>query len=113
MYPYQLGTLPTGCYCNSGYTSHCLNKREQSSADREQFVQDWNAAVAHPRFSSQAAQHFALRYGWRVRNNVETMLEQRSPQLMPYLESLGCGSLNVPFPQQANTIYNSLLNRAF
>ena len=120
LYPYQLDTVPFGCYCNRGFVQDCASRPEQTLQARQQFIGDWRGAVAQPRsvHVHHVAQHFALRYGWPVQQRVEQLLGRQSPQLLPYLETLGCAPLPpataaAPPAQQGALVYDSLLGRVF
>ena len=123
IFPYQLDVMPFGCYCNRGHLQACPTKLDQAAQLRQQFVGDWQGALASsaPSQSVQAVhsvgQQFALRYGWPVQQRVEQLLRAQSPQLLPYLQSLGCGPLpqapNRGSAQQGAAVYDSLLGRVF
>src|SRR4030042_4153683 len=108
-YPYQANVVPVGCYCQSGFQQHCASKPAQTLQHRTSFYADWDAAQQDPRVSQAAAQHFALRYGWRARDTIKTLLEHPSPKLMPYLSALA----QQPVQASAQGIYDAMLNRAF
>ena len=108
-YPYQLDVVPVGCYCQEGFTPDCPSIPQQTADARAQFSYDWDRAKQEPRLAHFAAQHFALRYGWKTRDTVESLVRERSPHLMPYLQTLSCA----PVPSNTSGIYSTLLNRAF
>ena len=108
-YPYQANVVPVGCYCQQGYSPDCASIPAQTLEQRAEFYKDWEAAQREPRLAHFAAQHFAFRWGWRVRDTVTELLRQRSPALLPYLESVAQRRMQ----PTAESIYNAMLYRVF
>lgn len=109
MYPYQYRTTPVGMTCSPGYVTQYSTPAQQALEKRVTFYKDWKAALNDPNKSHAAAQHFALRYGWEVRDKIDHLLHQQSSNLLPYLESLAQIKLDL----NAETIYNVLLNHYY
>lgn len=102
MYPYQLGTMPVGCYCSQGYVPHCPTKAQQTDQLRQQFIGDWVGALAQPTsvHVHNVGQQIAFRYGWQAQRQIEQLLRDRAFQsTAPHL--------------QAQQIYDAYLGRTF
>lgn len=113
-FPYQLETLPYGCYCNRGLSTECKSREQQAEEHRQSFIQYWDASLSKdPRAIHQVGQQFAHRYGWGVQRQVEQALIQSPGQVMPYMKLLGCSSCAAQPQNQGGVIYDNLLGRQF